>query len=78
VILSAGQWFLAMLSAAGGLVLASLVWRLPAIQRLEEPEPPEERPPDQEEGFPEATHTPMTEEQPAPGAPSPNVGPGGV
>jgi cation-transporting P-type ATPase E len=78
VILSAGQWFLAMLSAAGGLVLASVVWRLPAIQRLEEPEQPEERPPDQEEGFPEATHTPMTEEQPAPSAPSANVGPGGA
>jgi hypothetical protein len=53
-----------MLSAAGGLVLASVVWRLPAIQRLEEPEPPEERPRTQE-GVPGATHTPMTEEQPA-------------
>jgi cation-transporting P-type ATPase E len=64
VILSAGQWFLAMLSAAGGLVLASVVWRLPAIQRLEEPEPPEERP-RRQEGVPGATHTPITEEQPA-------------
>jgi magnesium-transporting ATPase (P-type) len=35
-LLSAGQWFLALASAAGGLVLASVIWRLPAIQRLEE------------------------------------------
>jgi hypothetical protein len=47
------------------------VWRLPAIQRLEEPEPPEERP-RRQEGVPGATHTPMTEEQPAA-----SVGPGG-
>ncbi|MGZ5309270.1 MAG: HAD-IC family P-type ATPase [Solirubrobacterales bacterium] len=33
--LKGGQLFLAMLSAAGGLVLASVVWRLPAIERLE-------------------------------------------
>jgi cation-transporting P-type ATPase E len=62
VILSAGQWFLAMLSAAGGLVLASAVWRLPAIQRLEEPEEPVEPPPERE-GVPTAIHKPMTEEQ---------------
>ena len=64
VILSAGQWFLAMLSAATGLVLASVVWRLPVIQRLEEPvEPPE--PPPHDVGEPAATHKPMTEDQPA-------------
>ena len=34
--LGGGQLFLALLSAAGGLVLASAVWRLPAIERLEE------------------------------------------
>lgn len=34
-LLSAGQWFLALASVAVGLVLASLLWRLPAIQRLE-------------------------------------------
>ena len=34
--LGGGQLFLALLSAGGGLVLASLVWRLPAIERLEE------------------------------------------
>jgi magnesium-transporting ATPase (P-type) len=34
--LGGGQLFLSLLSAGGGLVLASLVWRLPAIERLEE------------------------------------------
>ncbi|MGH2957141.1 MAG: HAD-IC family P-type ATPase, partial [Solirubrobacterales bacterium] len=43
--LAGGQLFLALLSAAGGLVLASVVWRLPAIEKLEEePPPPERRP----------------------------------
>jgi magnesium-transporting ATPase (P-type) len=37
--LGGGQLFLALLSAAGGLVLASVVWRLPAIERLEEEAP---------------------------------------
>jgi len=63
VILSAGQWFLAMLSAAVGLVLASVVWRLPVIQRLEEPEQPPQPQPDRE-GVPGPTHTPITEERP--------------
>jgi len=36
-LLSASQWFLAMLSAAIGLILASLLWRLPQIERLEAP-----------------------------------------
>jgi P-type E1-E2 ATPase len=35
--LGGGQLFLAMLSAAGGLMLASAVWRLPVIERLEAP-----------------------------------------
>jgi magnesium-transporting ATPase (P-type) len=34
-LLSAGQWFVCMLSVAAGLVLASALWRLPYIQRLE-------------------------------------------
>ena len=46
--LGGGQLFLALLSAAGGLVLASAVWRLPAIERLEEAStsdlPPDRRP----------------------------------
>jgi magnesium-transporting ATPase (P-type) len=37
-LLTAGQWFLALLSAALGLVIASVLWRLPYIQRLEAPD----------------------------------------
>ena len=36
-LLSATEWFLALLSAAVGLTLASLLWRLPQIERLEAP-----------------------------------------
>jgi magnesium-transporting ATPase (P-type) len=59
-ILSAGQWFLSMLAVVAGLVLASALWRLPQIQRLEEPEgaPPVERDPE----TPAPTHTPATAE----------------
>ena len=40
-----GQLFIALLSAAAGLVLASVVWRLPVIERLEErPPSPDEAP----------------------------------
>ena len=40
-----GQVFLALLAAAGGLVLASIVWRIPAIEQLEQrPPPPDEAP----------------------------------
>jgi cation transport ATPase-like protein len=40
-----GQLFLALLSSAAGLVLASVVWRIPAIEQLEErPPPPDEAP----------------------------------
>jgi hypothetical protein len=46
--LAGGQLFLALLSAAGGLVLASAVWRLPMIERLEE-EVEEASPPAEEE-----------------------------
>jgi cation-transporting ATPase E len=46
--LGGGQLFLALLSAAGGLVLASAIWRLPAIEQLEH-EVQEESPPDEEE-----------------------------
>ena len=46
-LLSATQWFLALLSAAIGLTIASLLWRLPQIERLEAPagplEPREDR-----------------------------------
>ncbi len=43
-ILSATQWFLALLSAAVGLTIAALVWRLPVIERweaeIDEPDEP--------------------------------------
>jgi P-type E1-E2 ATPase len=35
--LTAGQWFLTLLCAAAGLTVASLLWRLPQIERLEVP-----------------------------------------
>ena len=35
-LLNATQWFLALLSAAAGLTIASVLWRLPQIERLEE------------------------------------------
>ena len=37
-ILDATQWFLALLAAAIGLTIASVIWRLPQIERLELPE----------------------------------------
>jgi cation-transporting P-type ATPase E len=44
-LLSAGQWFLSLLSTAVGLVLAAAAWRLPYIQELEGPlEPSDEEP----------------------------------
>jgi hypothetical protein len=59
--LGGGQLFLALLSAAGGLVLASVVWRLPVIERLEEETA--EGPADEEETEPRRpppTHIPQT------------------
>ncbi|MGN6216860.1 MAG: cation-translocating P-type ATPase, partial [Solirubrobacterales bacterium] len=37
-LLSAPEWFLALFSAAVGLAIASVLWRLPQIERLEVPE----------------------------------------
>ena len=42
-LLDATQWFLALLSAAAGLTLASVLWRLPQVERLEDPVPEEAR-----------------------------------
>jgi cation-transporting P-type ATPase E len=42
-LLSSAQWFLALFSAAVGLAIASILWRLPQIERLEEVENPETR-----------------------------------
>jgi magnesium-transporting ATPase (P-type) len=39
-LLDATQWFLALLSAAAGLTIASLLWRLPQIEALEAPVSP--------------------------------------
>jgi len=39
-LLSSVQWFLAMLAAAIGLTIASVLWRLPQIERLEAPVEP--------------------------------------
>lgn len=39
-LLNATEWFLAMLAAAIGLTIASLLWRLPQIERLEIPDEP--------------------------------------
>jgi hypothetical protein len=58
-LLSAGQWFLALLSVAAGLALAGLAWRLPYIQRLEAPGAP---PPSD---VPAPIHDPKTGERPA-------------
>ena len=41
--LGGGQLFLALLSSAGGLVLASAIWRLPYIERLDDPPRPRGR-----------------------------------
>jgi cation-transporting P-type ATPase E len=64
-LLSAGQWFLSMLSVVAGLVLASALWRLPQIQRLEEPDGAPPQAP-AEHAAPGPTHTPATAEQPGP------------
>jgi cation-transporting ATPase E len=38
VLLDSTQWFLALFSAAVGLIIASLMWKLPQIERLEVPQ----------------------------------------
>jgi hypothetical protein len=45
VLLSASQWFLALFSAAVGLTIASVLWRLPQIERWEMPEDSPDAPP---------------------------------
>ena len=59
VILSAGQWFLALLAVAAGLVLAAVAWRIPYIQHLEAPglQPASD--------VPAPTHSPHTTDMPA-------------
>jgi uncharacterized membrane protein len=43
-LLDAGQWFMALLAAAIGLTIASVLWRLPQIERLEALPEEEEEP----------------------------------
>jgi cation-transporting P-type ATPase E len=64
-LLSAGQWFLALLSVAIGLAAAAVGWRLPRIQELEDE--PAGEPGD---GVPGAIHRPHTTEQPAVSGPA--------
>jgi magnesium-transporting ATPase (P-type) len=55
-ILDATQWFLALLAAAIGLTIASVIWRLPQIEALEMPvEDEEERPERPEPDMPAST-----------------------
>jgi P-type E1-E2 ATPase len=42
VLLNATEWFLALLSAAAGLTIASVLWRVPQIEALEAPVSPPE------------------------------------
>jgi cation-transporting ATPase E len=74
-LLSAGQWFLSLISVAVGLVLAAVAWRLPYIQELEAPaegagdrETPESTGPATEEHplSGRGPSSPATEEHPAP------------
>ena len=53
VLLSAPEWFLALFSAAIGLAIASLLWKLPPIERWEVPEERVESPPASPAGPPE-------------------------
>ncbi len=61
-ILSAAEWFLALLCVAIGLLIAAVAWRIPYIQRLEAPDIP---PPAPDEDIPAPTHKPQTSEAPA-------------
>jgi cation-transporting P-type ATPase E len=58
-LLSAGQWFLSLLAVAVGLLIAAAVWRVPYVQRLEEPDAPPHS------DVPAPTHEPKTSDVPA-------------
>lgn len=58
-LLTAGQWFLALASVAVGLVTASALWKLPFIQRLEDPDFDS----DAEESTPDGTPMPAPTHQ---------------
>jgi fructose-specific phosphotransferase system IIC component len=56
-LLDAGNWFLALLAVAIGLLVAAAAWRLPYVQALEQPDG--EAPADD---VPAPTHRPRTED----------------
>jgi P-type E1-E2 ATPase len=58
-LLSAGQWFLSLLSVAVGLLIAAATWRIPYVQRMEAEEVPDSG------DVPLPTHNPKTGETPA-------------
>ena len=72
VLLSGGQWFLALLCVAIGLSIAGAAWQLPYVQRLELPEGQDLEP----DNGPAPTHRPQTRdfravpETPAAGPPT--------
>ena len=56
--LAAGQWFLALLCVAIGLLVAAAAWRLPYIEELEQPEGGAPA----DDDVPGPTHNPHTED----------------
>jgi cation-transporting ATPase E len=59
--LGGGQWFVALLCVAGGLIVAALAWRLPIIQQLEED--PNAAPAEPDDGVPDPTHTARAQQE---------------
>ncbi len=72
-LLSAGQWFLCLISVALGLVLAAAAWRLPYIQELEAPAEPE---PDAEGSAPQGGASGQPGQRAPKQAPTPDPRPG--
>ncbi|HXE99825.1 MAG TPA: cation-translocating P-type ATPase [Solirubrobacterales bacterium] len=67
-LLSAGQWFLSLLSVAAGLITAAIAWRVPYIQELESP------PADGQTAEVEPSEA---DQSPTPRGPLPHAGPSG-
>ena len=72
-LLSAGQWFLCLISVTAGLVLAAATWRLPYIQELEAPAEP---PPESEAPAPEGPAPAQPGQPRTPQPPTVDVKPG--
>jgi cation-transporting P-type ATPase E len=71
-LLSAGQWFLCLISVALGLVLAAAAWRLPYIQQLEAPTEPS---PEADRAEAPGDRAARAEQRPATQAPTPDPEP---